>query len=125
MARVKNTVTVGTDKYSFFGNDIYGSLAGVTGVVKSPIPDNTTYKDSLTKENFADGIVVRLKARGVSTTAGSAANKTRDFTIVCAVDKQKSALAALPYKTITVTNATGTITYDLVSARVPRRRRFS
>lgn len=125
MARVKNTVTVGTDKYSFYGNDIYDSLAGVTGVTKAPNPDNTTYKDSLTAENFADGIVVRLKARGISVTAGSAANKVKEFTIICTAEKQKSALAALPSKKITVTAGTGTVTYDLVSARIPRRRRFS
>lgn len=121
MARVKNTVTVGTDKYSFYGNDVYSGLAGVTGVVKAPIPDNTVYKDSLTKENFADGLVVRLKARATTGTAGTATYKAKDFTIVCAVEKQKSALAALPSKTIAV----GSTIWDVVSARVPRRRRFS
>lgn len=125
MARVKNTLTVGTDKYSFYSNNLYENLASVTGVVKSPLPDNTVYKDSLTKENFADGIVVRLKARATNGTPGTAAYKSRDFTIVCAVEKQKSALAALPSKTITVATGTSTLTWDIVSARVPRRRRFS
>lgn len=125
MARVKNTVTVGTDKYSFYGNDIYSTLAGVTGVVKTVIPDTTVYKDSLTKENFADGIVVRLKARGVNGEPGTAGYKTRDFTIVCAVEKQKSALAALPSKTITANVAGTSLVWDLVSARIPGRRRFS
>lgn len=121
MPRVKNTVTVGTEKYSFYGNDIYSGLGGATGVVKAPSPDSTVYTDSLTAENFAEGKVVRLKARGVTGTAGTASYKSRDFTIVCATEKQKSALATLPSKTITV----GSIVWDIVGARVPRRRRFS
>jgi hypothetical protein len=121
MPRVKNTVTVGTEKFSVYGNDVYGNLGGVTGVVKSPIPDNTVYTDSLTAENFSEGKVIRLKARGITGTPGTASYKSRDFTLICAVEKQKSALASLPSKTITA----GSITWDLVSARVPRRRRFS
>jgi hypothetical protein len=121
MPKVKHTVTVGADKYSYRANDIYGDLGGVTGVAKSPNPDNTTYKDSLTAENFSDGIVSRLKARGVQLNTDGTVKASRDFTIVCATDKIKSALAALPSKTVKV----GTITWDIVSARVPRRRRFS
>jgi hypothetical protein len=121
MAIVKHTVTIGTEKYSYRGNDIYGSLAGVTGVVRSPNPDNTVYKDSITKENFADGQVIRLKARAVVLASNGTVSKSRDFTIVCTVEKEKSALAALPSKTITV----GSVNWDIVTARVPRRRRFS
>jgi hypothetical protein len=121
MVRVKNTVTVGTSKYSYFANDIYGGLAGVTGVTRAPSPDNTVYTDSLTKENFGDGIVTRLKARAVTGTPGTAGAKYKDFTIVCTAEKLKPALAGLPSKTITV----GSVTWDIVGARVPGRRRFS
>jgi hypothetical protein len=121
MAKVKHIVTVGSDKYSYRANDIYGELAGVTGVTKAPTPDNTVYKDSLTAENFGDGIVVRLKARGVQLNTDGTVKKSRDFTIVCVADKQKSALAGLASKNIKV----GTETWDLVGARIPRRRRFS
>jgi hypothetical protein len=121
MARVKHTVTIGTEKYSYRANDVYRNLGGVTGVVVSPNPDNTVYKDSITKENFADGQVIRLKARAISGTPGTASAKAKDFTIVCTVEKEKSALAALPSKTIQI----GSITWDIVGARVPRRRRFS
>jgi hypothetical protein len=121
MPLTKHIVTVGSSKYSYRANDIYGELAGVTGVTKAPSPDNTTYTDSLTAENFSDGIVVRLKARGVQLNSDQTVKKSRDFTIVCVADKQKSALAALPSKNIKV----GAETWDLVSARIPRRRRFS
>lgn len=121
MPRVKHTVTIGTEKYSYRGNDIYGQLGGVTGVVKSPSPDNTTYTDSLTAENFSEGKVIRLKARGVQLDSSGKVAKSRDFTIICTAEKSKSALAALPSKNIEV----GIEKWDIVSARVPRRRRFS
>jgi hypothetical protein len=121
MPRVKHIVTVGTEKYSYRASDIYGDLAGVTGVTKAPSPDNTTYTDSLTAENFSEGKVIRLKARGVQLESNGTVKKSRDFTIVCTSEKSKSALASLPSKTIKV----GAETWDLVSARVPRRRRFS
>ena len=121
MPKVNNTVTIGTQKFSYRANDIYKDLGGVTGVVKSPVPDNTVYEDSITKANFAEGQVIRVKARGVVLGAGGVVTKSRDFTIVCAADKLKAALGALPSKKITV----GSITWDLVGARVPQRRRFS
>ena len=121
MPKFTHTVTIGTEKYSYRANDIYANLSGITGVVKSPTPDNTVYKDSITKANFAEGQVVRLKARGVITGAGGAVTQSRDFTIICTAEKLKSALGGLASKTIVV----GSLTWNLVGARVPQRRRFS
>jgi hypothetical protein len=119
--KVKHIVTIGSNKYSLRAGDIYGELAGVTGVTKAPANDTTNYTDKITSADFSNGLVTRVKARGVVLTNG-VVTKSRDFTIIVTAEKLKSALAGLDSKKITVA---GGQVYDLIGARIPQRRRFS
>jgi hypothetical protein len=120
LKKVKHIVTIGTAKYSLRATDIYGELGGVTGVTKAPENDTTNYTDKLTAADFSNGLVARIKARGVVITNG-VVTKSRDFTIITTAEKLKSALAGLDSKKIKV----GEVTWDITGARVPLRRRFS
>ncbi len=119
LPKVKHILTIGADKYSFKAPDIYGSVGSTLGVTKAPSPDNTIYTGRLGSDSFSDGTAIKLKARGVSGTG--ATKKVRDFTFIVAFEKAKSALATLESKTVTADS----VTYDLTSARIPQRRRFS
>jgi hypothetical protein len=119
--KVKHIVTIGSNKYSLRASDIYGDLGGVTGVTKAPANDTTNYTDKITSADFSNGLVARVKARGVVLTNG-VVTKSRDFTIIVTAEKLKSALAGLDSKKITIA---GGQVYDLIGARIPQRRRFS
>lgn len=119
LKKVKHVVTIGTEKYSVRLADIYGSFGGATGIVKAPANDTTNYTDKIEKEEYSEGKVVKLKARASTGTAPNV--KYKDFTIHCIAEKQKSALANLDSKTITI----GNVTWDIQSVRIPGRRRFS
>jgi hypothetical protein len=121
VARVKHILTIGTAKYSLRANDIYADLGTVTGVTKAPASDNTNYTDKIKAHHFAEGIVIRLKARGVTLNTDGTVKQSRDFTIITTPDKEKSALAGLDAKTIKI----DAVTWNLTGARVPQRRRFS
>ena len=116
LKKVKHILTIGTEKYSFYSADVYGSWGASFGVTKAPDNDNTVYKDKLNPDSFADGKAIRVKARG------KAANqKSRDFTFIVGFEKAREALANIGSKTVTANS----ITYNLGEARIPGRRRFS
>lgn len=126
MARLKKVahiLTIGSDKYSFRAPDIYGNFGSQFGVQKASNPDNTEYKGKLGNDDFAEGKVIKIKARGVQRNTDGAINKSRDFTFVVPFDKARSALANLESKQVSLPNNGGN--WDITSARIPARRRFS
>lgn len=121
LKKVKHILTVGSEKFSFRAPDIYGDFAGSTGVTKAPTPDNTNYTGKLGSQDFSNGKCIRIKIRGTSTPSGATSPVARDFTVISSFEKAKGALANLDDKKVVV----GNITWDIQSARIPQRRRFS
>jgi hypothetical protein len=121
LKKIKHIMTIGTEKYSFQAPDIYGDFGAQLGVTKAPNPDTTNYKGKLHSEDYSNGKVIHIKARGSVTDSAGAVTEARDFTYTVAFDKARTALANLDSKKVTVNSKT----YDLGSARIPQRRRFS
>ena len=133
---VKHVITlddvlgVGGDKYSFYAPDIYGDFNSETGVKRATADEEHTYKGKLTNDDFKTGKVIKIKCRATRKNALQQ-TLTRDFTVVCATGKIKSALAALENKIIGIGGAdVGGVkvfseTWDIRTTRIPRRRRFS
>lgn len=116
LPKVKHILTIGTDKYSFYSADVYGTWGAAFGVAKAPANDNTVYKGKLNAESFSDGKAIRLKSRGKATSGVS-----RDFTFIVSFEKAREALANIGSKTVTANS----INYNLGEARIPGHRRFS
>jgi hypothetical protein len=116
LKKIKHILTIGSDKYSFYSADIYGSWGSAFGVSKAPANDNTVYKGKLNRDSFSDGKAIRVKARGSADN-----QKSRDFTFIVSFEKAREALANIGSKTVSVNS----ITYNLGEARIPGRRRFS
>ena len=116
LKKIKHILTIGSDKYSFYSADVYGTWGSTFGVTKAPDNDNTVYKGKLTADSFADGKAIRVKSRGKASN-----QKPKDFTFVVSFEKAREAIANIGSKKITVNS----ITYDLGDARIPSRRRFS
>lgn len=121
LKKVKHILTIGTEKYSFRAPDIYGDFASATGVSKAPSPDTTNYTGQLTTDDFSTGKAIRIKVRAVKTDSAGVITATREFTVVSAFEKARNALANLDSKKITV----GSDTWEIQTARIPQRRRFS
>jgi hypothetical protein len=132
LPRVKHIITlddiagVGGDKYSFYAPDIYGNFNSDTGVKKVATDDEHTYKGKLNSDDFKDGKAIKIKCRATRKNLAQQ-TITRDFTIVCATGKLKSALASLEDKKISIGGVAGvgSETWDIRTTRLPRRRRFS
>lgn len=126
MARLKkipHILTIGSDKYSFRAPDIYGSFGSQFGVQKASSPDNTDYKGKIGNDDFAEGKVIRIKARGVQTNTDGQVTASRDFTFIVPFDKARSALANLESKQVQLPG--NSTPWNIASARIPARRRFS
>ena len=123
LPKIKHILTIGTEKYSLRVPDVYGNFAGSTGIVKAPNPDTTVYTGKVTKDDYSNGKLMRLKC--TATSGSGSTKKTKAFTVLCALDKAKSALASLESKTISVADDGTTATWDITNAYVPQRRRFS
>jgi hypothetical protein len=121
LKKIKHILTIGTEKYSFRAPDIYGDFGSATGVTKAPTPDSTNYTGKLNKGDFSDGKAIKIKARSVKTDSAGAITATKEFTIVSSFEKAKNAVANLDSKKITI----GSDTWDIQTARIPQRRRFS
>ena len=121
LPKVKHILTIGSDKYSFYAQDIYANLGAQSGVTKAPANDSTVYRGELTRDSFYDGKAIRVKARGTAAASGNTPGKSRDFTFVLSFEKAREALPNIGSKTVTV----GGLTYNLGKARIPGRRRFS
>jgi hypothetical protein len=121
LKKIKHILTIGSEKYGFRAPDIYGELKDLTGVTKAPTPDNTTYTGKLSKSDFADGVAVKMKARTAQYNSDGSIKAAKEFTVISSFEKAKNALAGLDAKKITVDSAT----WDIETARIPQRRRFS
>lgn len=121
LKKIKHILTIGTDKYSLSAPDIYGSLGSIVSVTKAPNPDNTTYKGKIKSADFADGKVIKVKARGNIVNSSGVVTKSRAFTFVVPFEKARTALADIESKTITINSEI----YNLGEARIPQRRRLS
>jgi hypothetical protein len=120
LKKIKHIMTIGTEKYSFSSADIYGDFGSQIGITKAPSPDTTDYKGKITKDDFSNGKVIKIKARG-SIVANGVVTESRDFTFQVPMEKARAALANLDSKKVTVNSKT----YDLGSSRIPQRVRFS
>lgn len=122
LPKVKHIVTIGSDKYSFRAPDIYTNVGTLVGVVKAPNPDTTSYKGKIKAADFADGKMIKVKARGTEFEAnGTTVRSTKVFTFVVPMEKARTALADIDSKKVVL----GSTSYDLGEARIPQRRRFS
>ena len=119
LPKVKHSITIGTDKYSFYAADIYTSVGTALGVAKLAANDNTVFKGKLTEESFRDGKAIRVKSR--ASTGTGTAKVYRDFTFVVPFDKAASAIASIGSKTVTADSKT----WELGDARIPQRVRLS
>jgi hypothetical protein len=121
LKKVKHIMTIGSDKYSFLAPDIYSTFGSSLGITKAPTGnDPTVYTGKISSDDFANGTVIKIKARG-NVTANGVVTESKDFSFEVPLEKAKSALAAIESKTITISGKT----YDLGSARIPQRVRFS
>ncbi len=121
LKKIKHILTIGSEKYSFRAPDIYGDFGSATGVTKASTPDSTNYTGKLNKGDFSDGKAIKIKLRSVKTDNNGAITATKEFTVVSSFEKAKNAVANLDSKKITVNNET----WDIQTARIPQRRRFS
>jgi hypothetical protein len=121
LKKVKHILTIGSEKYSFRAPDIYADFGSATGVTKAPTTDNTNYTGKLNKGDFSDGKAIKIKVRAVKTTDKGVIEKTKEFTVISSFEKAKNAVANLDSKKITVDS----VTWDIQTARIPQRRRFS
>lgn len=123
--KVKHVVTiggingVGGDLYSIMLPDIYAGFNGVSGVRKVLANEDLDYKGRINSDDYKDGKVIRIKCRAAIPTIGG--QRVRDFGVICSVEKLNSGLAALEDKTI----IDGSETWNILTTRIPRRRRFS
>ncbi|WP_309740068.1 hypothetical protein [Chamaesiphon sp. OTE_20_metabat_361] len=118
LPKVKHVLTIGSEKYALRAADIYGDFGGSTGVTKVSDPDTTNYTAKLTSADFANGKAIRIKC--TATNGTGAAKISKSFTVICAFEKAKTALANLDAKKITVDGKT----WDITATRIPQRRRF-
>jgi hypothetical protein len=119
LPKIKHIITADGAKYSAQLPDIYGTFGSQFGITKAPSPDTTQYDGVLNNSHYSDGTVIKVKARG--TTGTGTNKKNRDFTFVVPFANAKKALAVIDSKQATADGKT----YDLNSARIPQRRRFS